>query len=629
VATLDSSGRVSWANPAAAQVLGVPVRDLPLYPLLDELKELEQEGPAESWIGRAGHQRAMVRGPLGKQTPISYTLTMLSDTEGSDDSVFVFRDITQELQNEESLRRAREAADRANRAKSEFLANMSHEIRTPMNGVIGISELLMGTQLTSEQRNYVDVIRRSGDALLAVINDILDYSKIEAGKCELHLAEFALADTIEDVVESFAIGAKRRNLEVTVMACPNLPERTLGDQAKIRQVLANLVSNAVKFTEVGGVAVRAQAHGSGEGGRFDLLLEVVDTGIGIAAGVIPRLFQPFNQADGSDSRKYQGTGLGLAISKRFVELMGGELHLESQPGKGSCFRLRIPLMSASAQPIDCLAGRLAGRTIGILEPDTKLPSGIENLLRVAGASTVRLNTAEAIHAWILNMEGDLVIDLDCTGGCPLEDLFNGLDAGVGERRRILFFGQASRMAEFEVWAAGRPGAYFLTKPCRARKVLHALEGSILPWTGEHRRTPEISRSLVHLGKVLVAEDSSINQVVIRGMLTRLGFESVLCSTGDEAVRLASRDPAGFHLILMDCQMPVMDGFEATRLIRKTDSSIPIVALTASALAGDRERCLAAGMTDYLSKPLDLDSLRRAILRSHSTERTETKPNRPV
>jgi signal transduction histidine kinase/CheY-like chemotaxis protein len=712
VAALDGDGRVTWANPAAARILGAAPLDLTRYPLLDQLTPLQADS---EWHGQAGHHRAMAVGPGGKETPVSYTLTMMNGDKGSDASVLVFRDIRQELADEEALRSARQAADRANRAKSEFLANMSHEIRTPMNGVIGISELLLGTSLNSEQRSYVDVIRRSGDALLAVINDVLDYSKIEAGKCELHLSDFALGDTIEDVVESFALGAKPRGLDVTVMVSPALPLLVRGDQAKIRQVLANLVSNAVKFTEKGSVAVRARGHKT-RAGWFQLELAVLDTGIGIPAEVIPRLFRPFNQADGSNSRKYQGTGLGLAISKSFVELMGGEVLLESHPGVGSCFRVSIPLQelaggacvggeqaragqadgqardredlqlcdpSAEAkapllscsrfspsgrpqrgdrspdeehsnlpsfcrkcvetergqpclEPIEAIPsatdlpvlqdpqrtttkGRLQGRSIGLMEPHAPLSTGILELLESAGARVEQISDFDSLRRWITEkVDADLVLDLDGLGGRSIEEALAGLRAA-----HLVVFGQNVRIGEFEQWAAHSPRATFLTKPLRARRLLEALrpELPLLPGVQEKVATA----SLLSLGRVLVAEDSQINQVVIRGMLRRLGFDPVICPTGDEAVRLVLSDPisAGqpFDMVFMDCQMPVMDGFEATRRIREHNTKIPIVALTASALAGDRELCLAAGMDDYLSKPLDLNSLQQMIERwaGHKTQ----------
>jgi signal transduction histidine kinase/CheY-like chemotaxis protein len=616
----DTEGRITFANDAYCELA-----DCPLDILIGSRFQpavLEQGDAAIETNGTRVHDQK-IAGPLGPRWIAWREGLVRADAGQPAEMQSVGRDVTDRTETERALSEARDHADAANRAKSRFLAMASHEIRTPLNGIIGMSGLLLDTPLTPEQMTYAKAVKTSGDALMSLIEELLDYSKIEAGKIDLEHRPFALAGLIEDITELLAPRAQARKLEIAAYVDERLPVHVVGDATRLRQVLLNLAGNAIKFTSTGGVALIV------EPGIWpnEISFLVRDTGIGIAPEARLRIFREFEQADERIARNYGGTGLGLSISERIVKRMGGRITLESQLGVGSTFEVSVPLAAAAPEHNDggqtpFLAPDLAGQSILLVAPQTIEASLIARRLQRWGGATCMVSDIAVAEVLLPERSWHAVL-LDHAFGATEAAAF-GEAARVHAAQRILMFTPAAR----QDLTLSSAFTGYLVKPLRAASLAVRLTatpetpapnlaGDPLIDMPEQAATPAAAaRGL----SVLVAEDNEINALLMRSLLTRLGHHAVITTHGEAALEswLAARS-AGmpYDLILMDIQMPQLDGIEATRRIRAREAGqagrpTPILALTANTLVEDRYACFEAGMDGFLVKPLDRDKLAEAL-----------------
>jgi len=609
-------------NPAWERTLGYTTEELRARPFVAFVHPDDRESTLAEAVKVATGSSAVLfenryRCKDGSYRWLSWNVTPLP---GEGLTYGTARDVTEQKRAAEDLHKAREAADAANRAKSDFLANMSHEIRTPMNAVIGMAELLLDTRLRSEQREYLVALKDSAESLLGLINDILDFSKIEAGKLELSPVEFDPRETLGDTLRTLGLRADQKGLELAGHVATDVPVRLVGDAPRLRQVIVNLVGNAIKFTERGEVVVEVEKRAA-SGNEVTLGFLVADTGIGIPLDKQQLIFEAFAQADSSTTRQYGGSGLGLSISVQLVNMMGGSLTVESAPGRGSRFRFTARFGLPGA--------RLTARR----------PAKLRNLrvLVVDDNATNRRILHEMLTHWRMrptSVSGGRAaleeLERAVRGGKPyplvlLDAQMPEMDGfGLAEkiRRRPRLVGASIMM----LTSGPRPGdrtrclalglSAYLTKPIKQSDLLDTIMG-VLAGRSAGERPPAPRAGRARSGprlRVLVAEDNAVNQQVVVGMLERAGHRAVVTSNGREALARLEREP--FDLILMDVQMPELDGFETTAAIREkektTGGHVPIVAVTAHAMKGDAERCLAAGMDAYLTKPLEACELAATI-----------------
>ncbi|MDP1563196.1 MAG: response regulator [Pirellulaceae bacterium] len=658
----DRAGRIVFANENFAQVIGYPLDQIIGKTVADfyspELAEAARQ--EDELVMNSGNiLEDVFDAVVDRQT--RYFASRKGPVRNEQQEVIgiqtIFWDITSQRLAEqalwaerEELRTAKAIAETANRAKSEFLANMSHEIRTPLNAIIGMTDLLMETPLNRSQMDYLKMVQDSGESLLAIINDVLDYSKIEAGKFQLDYLPVDLGECLGDAVKGLGFRAHNRGLELVLQIDSDFPNSVVADAARFRQILVNLVGNAIKFTDSGEVVVSLKAKAL-ENGRCLVELSVQDTGIGISPDNLDRIFQQFEQADTSTTRKYGGTGLGLAICSRLVQLMDGHLKVESTLGSGSCFTVEVPLeMGPELVVNESTARAVVVQGVRVLVVDDNQTNrrilrdmlgnwGMQATITTGGADALRVaaENKSAGQPFQLVISDYNMPEMD--GLALAKELFQ--QKHVRPTALILLTSGMRPQDEREFHRLGV--TWQLLKPAKQSEIYNAVvnalaaEHLISPLPGHH----VTSTSPATTGpswRILLAEDNKVNQKLAIGLLEKLGHSVIIAQNGVDALECLAEDT--FDLVLMDVQMPEMDGFHATQELRRrelsTGTHVPVVAMTAHAMKGDRENCLAVGMDDYLCKPIrarDLNQMLESLsvrfprLRGESTAESTARRTR--
>jgi two-component system, sensor histidine kinase and response regulator len=625
IIVLDNADVVRMCNPAFEilfryrheDVIGRPVVDLVTTPALRLEVDANKGRLGKGEINHLVTRRKRSDGTLVDVEAHSVPLRTGGIITGA---LILYQDITGRKRAEEALLQAKEDAEAASRAKSEFLANMSHEIRTPMNGIIGMTELALGTDLTAEQREYLGMVKTSSDSLLTLINDILDFSKIEAGKIDLEMIDFPFRQSLGETLKVLALRAQQKGLELAWRVGPSVPEHLRGDMGRLRQVLVNLIGNAVKFTERGEVVVDVEKDAEDETGVL-LHFRVKDTGIGVPQDKLGLIFEAFTQADSSTTREYGGTGLGLAITSRLVEVMGGKIWVDSELGQGSTFHFTSRL------------GFAEGHVASAFPQEPEIVQGV-SVLAVDDNETNRLILVEMLSSWKMRPEAAdggksalAALDYAHEQGRPFQMVISdmnmprmdGCELGREIRRRphfgkipILLLSSGDQQGE-SVRCPELAIARYLTKPVQPSELFDAIITALSkPLDVRESKSPvSVSPPVRPTGlKVLLAEDNAVNRRLATALLEKRGFIVTAAENGQKAVDILEEQTV--DLVLMDVQMPVMDGLAATRAIRTKEQSIgthlPIIALTAHAMKGDRERCLDAGADEYVTKPIRVAEL---------------------
>lgn len=644
VAIYDFQGRIAYLNPAGRDLIGLDSdTDLNIVRMnnfqpswVSELLQSEAIPTAVksgSWLGTTALKTA-----AKKEIPASQLILAHQNLKGKVEYFStVIRDISSQKTLEKNLAEARDDALEAIRNKSEFLANMSHEIRTPMSGIIGISELLLGTRLNEEQKDYAETIQKCGEALLTIINDILDFSKLEAGKLQLENTEIDLREMVDSVTELFTQTIYKKGLELSVLIGHDVPTRLIGDPGRIRQVLTNLVSNAVKFTEKGEIVVRVTLDKAGE---VPLIrFAITDTGVGIAEDSRDSLFLPYSQTGPKTSREYGGTGLGLAICKQIVEMLDGEIGLESEIGRGSTFWFTAPLQLQDTDQETPELDVVRGRRILIVDDNDSNRRSLIHQVKAWEMVADEASTAEAAFGLLKSAARNrehfeiVVSDLEMPG---LNGI--GLAAKIKEEpilRRTSVVLMTSAAARSKIGDPEASGVHsVVTKPLRHKDLLRKMsrllsdtsassnENKASSESGWHSLTKIVDPATRDV-RILIAEDNLVNRKVLLNQIRKIGFDATTVRNGAEAVRAFREKP--FDIVLMDIEMPEMDGIEAAREIRSLQNGGPrtaIVAVTAHVLKGERDKCLAAGMDDYLGKPTRQSVLESSIRKWAKIVRSE-------